>query len=308
MSKRYNISKKILLFWTAFIGVGALFGSIFMLIDPTGKLMGMDVLLPYFQVLPFAEILFQNYIFSGIALLIVNGITNISSFILILLNKKMGMYLGTIFGLTLMLWIIIQFIIFPINIMDISFFVFGLLQLITGYVMIVGYKQQHFDFNKDNYKNINDNSNILVVYFSRMGYTKKIAYEVANKLNASIYEVISTEKINGNLGFWWCGRFGMHGWPMAIQDSQIDLSKYDKVYICSPIWVFQSCAPIKEFCNKSYNQIKDVTYIFNHFMNHSFSKPANDLDKRLNIKHTNIINYKCRFGKYKCITKDSNIN
>ena len=34
-----------------------------MLLDPTGKAMGMDAMLPYFQVLPFAKILFQGCMF-----------------------------------------------------------------------------------------------------------------------------------------------------------------------------------------------------------------------------------------------------
>lgn len=37
--------------------------------------MGMDAMLPYFRVLPFADILFTDF-FSGLALLIVNGLTN----------------------------------------------------------------------------------------------------------------------------------------------------------------------------------------------------------------------------------------
>ncbi len=59
-----------------------------MLVDPNGKLLRMDTMLPYFQVLPFSDILFQNYIFSGIALLIVNGLTNLVAFVLIILKKN----------------------------------------------------------------------------------------------------------------------------------------------------------------------------------------------------------------------------
>lgn len=44
----------------------------------------MEFMLPYFEVLPFSEILFKNYTFSGICLLIVNGITNlIAAYLLI---------------------------------------------------------------------------------------------------------------------------------------------------------------------------------------------------------------------------------
>ena len=85
---RYKRIKKILLFWCLVIGIAAVYGSICMLIDPTGKLLQMNEMLPYFQVLPFSDILFQNYIFSGICLLIVNGISNLIASYLIIKDKK----------------------------------------------------------------------------------------------------------------------------------------------------------------------------------------------------------------------------
>ena len=55
-----------------------------MFIDTTGKLLGMDTILIYFNVLPYSNILFNNYIFLGISLLIVNGITNlIASYLIV---------------------------------------------------------------------------------------------------------------------------------------------------------------------------------------------------------------------------------
>ena len=70
---RYAVARRALLFWTLLIGVGAVGGAAMMLIDPSGKAMGMDAMLPYFQVLPFADVVFQDFAFSGWALLIVNG-------------------------------------------------------------------------------------------------------------------------------------------------------------------------------------------------------------------------------------------
>ena len=69
-----------------------------MLLDPSGKTMGMDGMLPYFQVLPFAEVVFQDLAFSGIALFIVNGLTNLAAAGLLLARKKAGVVLGGIFG------------------------------------------------------------------------------------------------------------------------------------------------------------------------------------------------------------------
>ena len=70
---RFCTARRILIFWTLFIGLGAVAGALAMLLDPSGKSMGMDAMLPYFQVLPFADVVFQDFAFSGWALLIVNG-------------------------------------------------------------------------------------------------------------------------------------------------------------------------------------------------------------------------------------------
>ena len=74
---RYQTTRRLLIFWTLFVAIGAVGGAIGMLLDPSGKLMGIDTMLPYFQVLPFAEVVFQDFTFSGYALLIVNGLTNL---------------------------------------------------------------------------------------------------------------------------------------------------------------------------------------------------------------------------------------
>lgn len=52
MKSRYSTTRKILIFWTLFIGIGAVAGATGMLADPSGKAMGMDAMLPYFQKLP----------------------------------------------------------------------------------------------------------------------------------------------------------------------------------------------------------------------------------------------------------------
>ena len=49
---RFQTARKLLIFWTFFIGLGAVAGAAAMLIDPSGRALGMDAMLPYFQVLP----------------------------------------------------------------------------------------------------------------------------------------------------------------------------------------------------------------------------------------------------------------
>ena len=262
-----KIYKGLILFWTAFIGIGAFVGGISMLIKPDGSILHMQSMLPYFQVLPFADVLFQDYIFSGISLIIVNGISNTIAFILILRNKKIGYVLGTVFGFTLMLWITIQFIIFPPNLLYRLYFTFGVLQLICGYRALVLYNQNNFKFNENDCNKLDDNSKTLVVYFSRMKYTKKIAYTRANIEAAKILELKTNERTEGTLGFWWCGRFGMHKWPMETLPLNVDLNNYEKIILVTPIWVFRMCAPMRDFISKNQDVLKTkhVELIFNHF-------------------------------------------
>jgi hypothetical protein len=46
----------------------------------------------------------------------------------------LGVLLGGIFGITLMLWIGIQFYMFPLNFMSTAYFIFGLCQAVTGFM------------------------------------------------------------------------------------------------------------------------------------------------------------------------------
>ena len=140
--QRYNSARKWLIFWTLFIGIGAVAGGLSMILDPSGKTLYMDGMLPYFRVLPFADVLFRDFLFSGFALLIVNGLTNLTAAALLLKRKKLGVILGGAFGITLMLWICIQFYMFPLNFMSTAYFIFGLCQAVTGYAAWVRLRRE----------------------------------------------------------------------------------------------------------------------------------------------------------------------
>lgn len=295
---RYEVARKILLFWCLFIGIGAVAGSIGMFVAPDGSALGMQSIISAFQVLPFADVLFQNFIFPGIALLIVNGISNLIAAYFLVRKQKLGVILGAIFGVTLMLWICIQFVIFEFNFMSTAYFIFGLAQAITGYAAWVFYQQEHFTIDMADYPNIGKSDDQLVVYFSRMGYVKKQALQRANELGAQVYEVTTPEHTQGTLGFWWCGRFGMHGWPMKINPIPLALESYEKVTICSPVWVFSLCAPMKGFLVLAKGKIKRADYILVHHQKSKYEKIVAYMDDALGIKHENALSLCCRKGKY----------
>lgn len=136
MTKLRNFYRILLLFWCFFIGIGALSGSLCMFLDPSGITFGMDGFLPAFTKLPFASLLFSNLIFPGIALLIVNGITQFGAAFLLLRRHPAGAKMGILCGALLMAWICIQFVIFPFNFLSTAYFIFGLLELCTGILLL----------------------------------------------------------------------------------------------------------------------------------------------------------------------------
>ena len=261
--------------------------------------MGMDAMLPYFQVLPFAEVVFQDLAFSGIALFIVNGLTNLAAAGLLLARKKAGVTLGGIFGVTLMLWICIQFYIFPPNFMSTIYFIFGFCQAAAGYAAWVFRRQESFTVNMADYPHIGSDPTRLVVYFSRMGYGKKLACEEAERTGAALYEVRSSERTEGTLGFWWCGRYGMHRWAMPIRPVESDLSACRHVTIVSPIWVFALAAPMRSFCQAAAGKIREVDYITGG----RYQNTAEEMDALLGLRHTGLRSYRCRMGSFQEIKK-----
>ena len=298
MHSRFAVARRLLIFWTLFIGLGAVAGAACMLIDPSGGIMGMDAMLPYFQVLPFADVLFQNFLFPGIALLIVNGLSNLTAAALLLARKRSGAVLGGIFGVTLMLWICIQFYMFPLNFMSTSYFFFGLAQAATGWAAVVFQRQEAFAEGTPAYTKLGTNPARLVVYFSRMGYVRKKALEEANRTGADVYEIRSTERTEGTLGFWWCGRYAMHRWDMPIEVPAIDLSAYEHVTICAPIWVFALAAPVRTFCRSAKGRIREVDYILVHHTRGLYTNAADEMDALLGLRRTCLTSIRCVTGAY----------
>lgn len=300
-TNRCDTARKFQIFWSLFIGVGAVAGAIGMSIRPDGSAIGMTELLPFFQVLPFAELLFQDFIFPSIALFCVNGLPNLIAAVLLLQKKKSGSVLSGVLGVTLMLWICIQFVIFPANFMSTSYFIFGLLQAITGYTALVFWRQEEF-FNRHGRQAdpiIDADAKRLVVYFSRMGYTRMAALQTAEKTGALLYEVKATERTTGALGFWWCGRYGMHRWAMPIEPITIDLTQFDHVTLCTPIWVFCLAAPMRTFCQQAAGKIKSADYILTHHTHAKYSSAAREMDTLLGLSGTSVVSIACPIGVQK---------
>lgn len=108
-------------------GVSALICGPLMFLAPDGSLMGMQALIGEMQAFPLADVFFQDLFWSGIALLMVNGIPNLITTVLLFKKHPFAYRAGIICGVLLVLWSVFECIYIP-NPLSIGYLVVGIIQ------------------------------------------------------------------------------------------------------------------------------------------------------------------------------------
>ena len=102
----------------------------------------------------------------------------------------------------------------------------------------------------------------LVVFYSRTGNTRKIAEEIARKINADIEEIIDLKNRKGILNWLRAGRDGMKRNLTKIKYFK-DPIKYDLIIIGTPIWVNMTPA-IRTYLLENKDKIKKIAFFSTH--------------------------------------------
>lgn len=108
--------------------------------------------------------------------------------------------------------------------------------------------------------------NTLVVFFSLDGNTKFIAEKIAEKINADIIE-LKTSKKYPKEGFWkyfWGGKSVIFGEKPKLTNNSIDLTRYEKIFIGTPVWAGSYTPPIKSFIEQYSLQGKQIALFACH--------------------------------------------
>ncbi|MCI2082115.1 MAG: hypothetical protein LKK19_04440 [Bacteroidales bacterium] len=121
------------LFWSYFIGIGALAGALGMFCS----FAGMEGMLPPMrEKLPMFDVMLRNLTWPGVALLCANCIPNAVAIVLIHGNKAAGKWMSLACGIILMLWISVEFYIFGFPALCIIYMAFGVLQTLGAILWI----------------------------------------------------------------------------------------------------------------------------------------------------------------------------
>jgi flavodoxin len=90
-------------------------------------------------------------------------------------------------------------------------------------------------------------SRILVVYFSRTGYTRQIAEAIAHELGADVEWVQESKSRQGILGYLRSAREALQQRTVAIRAPGKNPSNYDLVILGTPVWASNMSSPIRAY-------------------------------------------------------------
>jgi uncharacterized membrane protein len=130
------VSRRVLLGICLFNGIAACIFGPLMFLAPDGSLMGMQSLIPVMQTWPAAEIFFQDLFWSGVALMLVNGIPNLVCAILLLRRQKWQYGVGAFCGVLLILWTVWECVFMP-NPVTTVYLVMGIVQTVAAVYCLV---------------------------------------------------------------------------------------------------------------------------------------------------------------------------
>ena len=100
----------------------------------------------------------------------------------------------------------------------------------------------------------------LVVYYSRTNITKKLAENIANKINADIDEIIPKVNYQGKIGYARGGKDAMREKIVELETFKYDPKDYDIVYIGGPVWGGKTANPVISYLKQNEGKFKNLKF------------------------------------------------
>ncbi len=95
----------------------------------------------------------------------------------------------------------------------------------------------------------------LLVYYSRSGYTRKAAEEIARHLDCDIEEIIEKKNRDGAVGYLVGIKDSVINKRVDIEPPQNDPAEYETVIIGTPVWANKPCLPVIEWMRQMGGQV-----------------------------------------------------
>ena len=112
------------------------------------------------------------------------------------------------------------------------------------------------------------NDNILCLYYSRTGNTKKAMEEVAEALDCECLEIRDKVDRSGTMGYLRCCFDAMHKRTSAVSrpKCQKPLSDYKLVILGTPVWAGRCSSVIRGFLKRRGYEIQNAAYLMDLYL------------------------------------------
>ena len=100
----------------------------------------------------------------------------------------------------------------------------------------------------------------LVVYYSRSNITKRLAQDIAGKIDCDIEEIKSKVNYQGKLGYARGIKDGASGKIVELEPQKYDPQDYDVVYIGAPVWASKAANPAISYLNQNEGKFNNVKF------------------------------------------------
>ena len=100
----------------------------------------------------------------------------------------------------------------------------------------------------------------LVVYYSRSKITKKLAEDIAERIDGDIEEIKSKVNYQGKLGYARGIKDGASGKIVELEALKYDPQDYDVVYIGAPVWASKAAYPAISYLKQNEGKFKNVKF------------------------------------------------
>ena len=106
-------------------------------------------------------------------------------------------------------------------------------------------------------------SDVLCIYYSRTGKTRKAMEEIATALDAELVEITDGQDRSGWRGYWRSGMEAMrHSTrPLKHFDTERPLEDYRLVVLGTPVWAGRCSSVIRAFLKRRGLEPKRVAYV-----------------------------------------------
>lgn len=106
-------------------------------------------------------------------------------------------------------------------------------------------------------------SDILCIYYSRTGNTRRAVKAIAADLGAEIVAISDEEKRGGWRGYIRCGMDAMKTStrPLLPFQTEKPLSEYRLVIIATPVWAGRCASPIRALLKRRGLELSNVAYV-----------------------------------------------